>query len=446
MNIDLEARVDAASLDELREFDPESMVQDLDQITESHGVTLTDLYARWERQNWSAFALDFTKDAQDWKDLGEEVTERMLWFLSMFFHGEEAVTATLAPWVSSAPNEEIRHFMSTQVADEARHAVFFHRFYELVVGAPGGDRARLQWSEPRINDAFNRFFWELLPEIAEEVQSNPGDPVVYARGVAFYHLIVEGTLAVPGQKFLLAYCRNRDVLPAFRAGFTAVARDESRHVGAGVRILEQLVASEPACREAVQDLIKQVLPDAAEIFIPPNLDFTYPQMLGYDMAELFRFATQSVEKRMRAAGVPVPRIRYRLPQVKGDPILPYREPTPAEAALRAVRADLTPAFTFEGLALAFNPKAAEDIDELFLLDITGKGGGTWTIKIAGGAVEVFEGAPSEEPTTIMEMDAETWLALSTGEMLGAEAFLLGRLTFEGVLGGAGARFSEYFRP
>jgi len=59
--------------------------------------------------------------------------------MSMFFHGEECVTATLAPWVNSAPTEEMQLFLSTQLADEARHTVFFDRFFEEVVGVRGDD-------------------------------------------------------------------------------------------------------------------------------------------------------------------------------------------------------------------------------------------------------------------------------------------------------------------
>ena len=43
----------------------------------------------------------------------------MMWMLSMFFQGEQAVTDTLAPWITAAPTEEMRLFLSTQVADEA---------------------------------------------------------------------------------------------------------------------------------------------------------------------------------------------------------------------------------------------------------------------------------------------------------------------------------------
>src|SRR5687767_8785975 len=155
----LEERVDSASLRDLGTFEPDEMLEDLDQITESPKVSLRDLYYRWERTNWSVGELDFSKDKTEWERLGTDVTERLLWVMSMFFHGEECVTATLAPWVDSAPTEEMQLFLSTQLADEARHTVFFDRFFEEVVGAEGDLRAKLDWSRPRVSAGFEKVFY-----------------------------------------------------------------------------------------------------------------------------------------------------------------------------------------------------------------------------------------------------------------------------------------------
>ncbi len=43
-------------------------------VPASHGasvtddVSYTDLYARWERGNWSATAIDFSQDKIDWRE------------------------------------------------------------------------------------------------------------------------------------------------------------------------------------------------------------------------------------------------------------------------------------------------------------------------------------------------------------------------------------------
>src|SRR5687768_11522907 len=161
----IEERVDSATLRDLGTFEPDEMLADLDQITESPKVSLRDLYYRWERTNWSVADLDFTQDIADWEGLGPDVTERLLWVMSMFFHGEECVTATFAPWVDSAPNEEMQLFLSTQLADEARHTVFFDRFFEEVVGSKGDLKSRLDEARPRVTAGFEKLFYEMLPAV-----------------------------------------------------------------------------------------------------------------------------------------------------------------------------------------------------------------------------------------------------------------------------------------
>ncbi len=441
----LSDRIDSAGLETIGSFEPDEMLTDLDDITRAPDVSLRDLYYRWERQNWSVHDLDFTADAADWRGLGDEVVERLLWVMTMFFHGEECVTQSLAPWVASAPDEEMQIFLSTQLADEARHTVFFDRFYGEVVGASGGLSERLSWCRPRLNAGFEALFFDMLPAVAGEVRDHPGDPVVFARGLAMYHLVLEGTLAVPGQKFILAFCRDRDVLPAFRSGFTAVARDESRHVGAGVRMLRRLIAVDPDCVAAVQDVVLRALPHATRQFQPPDADFTYLNVLGYDSTQLFGFGLQSLAKRLRAAGVPFPRTTpIRLPEVDATPRLPDRALTPVQQMLQPMKDQLTPALIFEGLPHAFNPQAADGVNAAYRFDITGEGGGTWTVRVAGGSCEISQGA-SEQWDWRLEMTADTWIGMASGDFIGQEAFLLGRVTIEGDPL-AGIRFDEFFRP
>jgi ribonucleoside-diphosphate reductase beta chain len=437
--------MDSATLSDLKSFEPDEMLTDLDQIAESPKVSLRDLYYRWERTNWSVQELDFGQDKRDWQALGADVTERLLWVMSMFFHGEECVTATLAPWVNSAPTEEMQIFLSTQLADEARHTVFFDRFFAEVIDAPGDMAGRLEWCRPRINSGFQKLFYELLPSVAQEVADSPRDPVVFARGIALYHILLEGTLAVPGQKYILAFCRDRGVLSGFRAGFTAVARDESRHVGAGVRILQDLIRMDERCADAVQKLIREALPYASQQFQPPNGDFTYLTVLGYQSAELFRFGLESLAKRLRVAGVPFPRTRaMRLPTIDTEPVFPERELTAVQQMLRPMRDQLRPEMVFQGLPMAFNPEAAKGLAATYQFDITGEGGGTWTVRVADGTCTVDAGADGEADWRL-ELDADTWIDISTGELMGQEAFMLGRVTVEGNPM-AGIRFDEIFTP
>src|SRR5271167_1193180 len=96
-------------------------------------ISYDDLYARWERGNWSATELDFSEDARQWREEFSEFERRAaLWNYSLFFWGEDAVADNLSPYIDAAPREEQKYFLTTQQVDEARHAVFFKRFMNEV--------------------------------------------------------------------------------------------------------------------------------------------------------------------------------------------------------------------------------------------------------------------------------------------------------------------------
>src|SRR5215208_5932607 len=98
-------------------------------------ISYDDLYARWERGHWRATEIDFGQDRVDWRErLTEEQRRSALWLYTLFFHGEDSVADNLSPYIDAAPLEEQKYFLTTQQVDEARHAVFFHRFMREVAG------------------------------------------------------------------------------------------------------------------------------------------------------------------------------------------------------------------------------------------------------------------------------------------------------------------------
>src|SRR5919106_5414442 len=113
-----------------------------------------ELYRLWERQQWLTQELDFTQDRVDWHErIDPEERFQRMYGLSAFFIGEQRVTDELGPIMRAAPTEEMRIFLSTQIADEARHVRFFNRFYDEVgVLQDAGDlAARLARVEANLN-------------------------------------------------------------------------------------------------------------------------------------------------------------------------------------------------------------------------------------------------------------------------------------------------------
>ena len=93
-----------------------------------------------------------------------------------FFIGEQKVADELGPIMRAAPTEEQRIFLSTQIADEARHVRFFDRFYSEVGRARGRRRPRRSGStrlDEHLNEAFRTLFDELLKSRVDRLARSP---------------------------------------------------------------------------------------------------------------------------------------------------------------------------------------------------------------------------------------------------------------------------------
>ena len=265
-----------------------------------------DLYRRWERQQWAVSDLDFRPDREDWQTLDPDVQKRSLWGTRLFFNGEERVTATLAPFVWAAPTPEIEIFLSTQMVDEARHTVFFDRYWREVIGSESQDlRGILLEVKPKIASGYDELFYGRLPALAQRLAGNPDDVDAFVAGVTMYHIVIEATLALTGQRFRLEAMREEGLTHhGFYRGFTAVARDESRHVNFGVKVLQEAVRDD-ARRFApvIQRTIVECLPLIAGTLDPPGGDARYYSDFGRTQDELMEFAMSSLNKRLRAIGI-----------------------------------------------------------------------------------------------------------------------------------------------
>jgi putative sterol carrier protein len=85
---------------------------------------------------------------------------------------------------------------------------------------------------------------------------------------------------------------------------------------------------------------------------------------------------------------------------------------------------------FRMMPEAFSAAAAQGLDAIFQLDITGEGGGTWNVVIKDGTCQIYEGT-HESPNVTLTMSAETWLGIVNRELNGMRAFLSGKLKASG---------------
>jgi ribonucleoside-diphosphate reductase beta chain len=302
--------VEKSSLEALGTLSPEIVYAHVDYLgRELPGPV--DLYQRWERQQWSATELDFSVDRQQWLAMPAGMREQLQGAFLAFFYGEQAVTDTLSPLVHAAPDEDNRLFLSTQLVDEARHSYFFARFFNEALGVPGGLRETLEFASAealQFRGGYGRIFepenGELV-SLTEMVRVDPQNYGLWVQAVALYHLMIEGVLALPGQRRLLRLTRLNDLLPGFRAGFTAVTRDESRHVSYGVWALREAVRA--GREDDIRTVVDRTLPYCVGVGGNPEVKLPRPQdvppTMRLDPREQWAFVVDSITKRLRVAAV-----------------------------------------------------------------------------------------------------------------------------------------------
>ncbi|TMD07167.1 MAG: hypothetical protein E6J02_07550 [Chloroflexi bacterium] len=301
----IDEKVASATLKEMGDLRIDDVLAFIDRGIESM-PSYMDLYRRWERQQWAVSDLDFGPDRESWEAMTEEGKKYAIWIQRLFFNGEERVTATLAPFIWAAPTPEIEIFLTTQMVDEARHAVFFDRWWREVPGTDAKDmRTLLDEVRPTVNEGYNELFYDRLPGLSQRLASDPTDIESLVAGVTMYHIVIEATLALTGQRFALETMREQDESHfGFYKGFTAVARDESRHVNFGIKFLQEAVREDPGrFGPIVQRTLVECLPLISGTLEPPDGDQRYYSEYGRSQEEFYEYAMTSLNKRLAAIGI-----------------------------------------------------------------------------------------------------------------------------------------------
>ena len=267
------------------------------------------LYALWEKQNWKAHEIDFSTDREQWLVTPGESQAHTAWSLGSFYIGEERVTADLAPFLLAAPSGEIEMFLATQLVDEARHTAFFDRFGGEVMALSADDlRGRMRELEATMIPAWHETFDDGLREVARRIQAKPDDLDLFVEGICTYHLIIEGVLAMTGQRLILKYMEEHGLYPGFQQGFSMVERDEHRHIAFGVRFLQEVMADDAArFGPIIERRVQELVPKAVRVFVPPYADSAESFVsYGYDSTQIYGYAYRALKRRLAVIGLECP--------------------------------------------------------------------------------------------------------------------------------------------
>jgi ribonucleotide reductase beta subunit family protein with ferritin-like domain len=387
-------------------------------------ISYEDLYARWERGNWKATELDFTEDARQWReDFTEFERTAAMWNYCLFFWGEDAVADNLSPYIDAAPLEEQKYFLTTQQVDEARHAVFFKRFMQEVCGVGDGTMASgLQAIKPQLTVGFRKIF-DRLDRMADELRADHS-PAQLAAAITLYHVVIEASLAQPGQHFICSYLEERDQLPAFREGMENIAADEQRHIGFGVKILSDLNREDPVrVPKAVAKILREVTRYTQQVLMPPNWDERYVTVFNSSFDSVGVEGLMSMTTKLRSAGMP-------LDSLPGPPILPAgltpletseRGRALAKAGVIGVREgpspkdDATQELLFDTIRRQVSPEHGLSRPTTFQWEFTDPDVPTWHLTVNNGSSTVAQGEAAK-PDLRLQLSYQDWIDV-VGERL-----------------------------
>ena len=219
------------------------------------------LYQKAKRLGvWDPYAIDLSRDRDDWLSLNDLEREVLLQLTSLFQAGEESVTLELLPLLRVVARErrlEEELFLTSFLWEEGKHTEFFRRVLdEVCVDASDLSRFHLP--------SYRALFYDELPAAMGALVDDPS-PAAQARAVVTYSMVVEGVLAETGYYSYFESLERNDLLPGLRERVAKLKQDESRHIAFGVYFLARLIAENDDVWDVVETRMNELLPLAMGI-------------------------------------------------------------------------------------------------------------------------------------------------------------------------------------
>jgi hypothetical protein len=259
--------MDSAQLGQLPSLPVDAVLRHADVLAAQKPKPI-ELYQRWERQQWAAEDVSLGRDQEMLADprLPDGVRAMVTNSIATFIVGEFTGLDMLGPILTGSPDEEYSLFLGTQIADETRHTRAVFRMGEEVLGMDSSPRTMLAESW-RMSSPAHAELAMLEGKIVGAVNEKPLDYGRWLQAVSLFHLITEGVLALVGQRVLVQALRDYTMFDGIKTAFTAMCRDESRHVSFGLHALRTGV------NEGYADDIYEVLEIAVPLALRLDTEF-----------------------------------------------------------------------------------------------------------------------------------------------------------------------------
>lgn len=214
------------------------------------------LWAKAKKLFWDPADIDYTKDAQDWQTMPEEIRQAVALGARGFMVGEEAVTLDILPLVRAISDEgrlEETIFLTSFALEEAKHVDFFRTWFDAVGFDPSsvpdigyGDGGQ-SYSSGGGRDIFGGELERVMTRL-----DNDRSPEAFLDAGLTYNQFIEGVAAIAGYKGWNKFFQSFDVLPALQEGLTLIQRDERRHIAYGTYLCRRIIAAHPELWDFVE--------------------------------------------------------------------------------------------------------------------------------------------------------------------------------------------------
>ena len=84
----------------------------------------------------------------------------------------------------------------------------------------------------------------------------------------------------------------------------------------------------------------------------------------------------------------------------------------------------------EAMLGSADPQKLAGMDAVIVFDLSGEGGGQWTVSVADGQITGAKGA-ADSPTMTLKMAVTDFVAMTNGELNAMAAFMQGKIKVEG---------------
>ena len=204
---------------------------------------------------WDPRSLDLSRDPADWARLNVGERDVLLRLTVLFEAAEESMTRDVLPLLASVGREdrlEEMLFLTTFLAEEARHTEFFRRVLDEVC-RQSGDLQRYQ------TPSFRRLFADELPRAMNGLVAD-ASPAAQADALVTYTLVGEGVLGEAGYHVFMTALADRALMPGVRDGLERAQRDEDRHMAYGLFRLAHLVRADQTVWSVISRRMDELLP------------------------------------------------------------------------------------------------------------------------------------------------------------------------------------------